>query len=112
MNNMPALKTLRQTNAYAMHLGTILGLYWCIGLACLVAGFHYPLLHLLLIAVFISTPFLGFALAKHFEHQVRRDSPVFYSRGYLFSILMYFFASIVLAIVAYIYFAYFDNIIF
>jgi hypothetical protein len=109
MSKIQARETLRQTNAYAMHLGTIFGLYWCIGFACLIAGFHHPLLHLLLIVIVLSTPFVGFALARYFEHQVRADAPVFYSRGYLFSLLMYFFASVVLAIVSYVYFAYFDH---
>lgn len=109
MTNIQARDTFRQTNAYAMHLGTIFGLYWCIGFACLVAGFRYPLLHFFLVIIILSTPFIGFVLAGHFKRQVRADAPVFYSRGYLFSLLMYFFASIILAIVAYVYFSYFDN---
>lgn len=99
----------KQTNAYAMQLGGIFGLYWCIGLFCLIAGFKVPALSSLSLLIILSTPILGIALARHFEKQVRIDGPVYYGRAYLFSFLMYFYASILLAGITYIYFSLFDH---
>lgn len=99
----------RQTNAYATQLGGLFGLYWCVGLLCMVAGFKVPLFQAAYPIVVMSAPFVGFALASHFGKQVRNDAPVDFSRGYLFSILMYLYATIILASIAFIYFHLFDH---
>jgi len=99
----------KQTNAYAMQLGGIFGLYWCIGLFCLIAGFKVPVLSSFSLLIILSAPIMGIALARHFENQVRTDGPVYYGRAYLFSFLMYFYATILLAGITYIYFSLFDN---
>lgn len=99
----------RQTSAFAMQWGAVFGLYWCLGFLFMVMGVDSPAARLLQLAVMISAPFLGIRLSRHFERQVRSDAPVSFSRAYVFSLLMYFFASVVLAAVAYVYFSYFDH---
>lgn len=92
-----------------MQLGGIFGLYWCAGLFCLIAGFKFPAISSLYLLIILSAPIVGIALARHFEKQVRSDAPVFYGRAYLFSFLMYLYATILLAGIAYIYFSMFDH---
>lgn len=92
-----------------MQWGAVFGLYWCLGFLFMIWGVDSPVARLLQLTVILSAPFLGIRLTRHFEHQVRRDAPVTFSRAYVFSLMMYFFASIVLAAVAYVYFSYFDH---
>lgn len=101
--------TFRQTNAYAMQLGAYFGIYWCIGFLCLTASFGNPILHFIYTIILISTPFVGIALARYFEKQVRQDGIVTFGRAWLFCFLLYFYAGVILCIVTYIYFKFFDH---
>ena len=101
--------TFNQTNAYAMQLGAGFGIYWCLGFICMIGGFSNPILHLLLSIILISTPFVGISLARYFERQVRQDGVVRFGRAWWFSFLLYFYACIILCLVAYIYFQFFDK---
>lgn len=92
-----------------MQLGGIFGLYWCAGLFCLIGGISVPFVQLLYVLIMLSAPLVGVMLARHFEKQVHADAPVLYGRAYLFSLLMYLYATILLACVAYIYFQMFDH---
>ena len=100
---------LKQTNAYAMQLGGAFGIYWCVGLLCFVAGYQIPALHTLYALILFSAPVAGIVAARYFERQVRADAPVDFGRGYLFSFMMYLYATVILAGVAYIYFSMFDH---
>ena len=100
---------LKQTNAYAMQLGGLFGVYWCVGLLCFVAGYQIPALHTLYAFILLSIPVVGILLARYFERQVRADAPVDFARGFLYSFMMYLYATAFLAGVAYIYFSMFDN---
>lgn len=92
-----------------MQWGAVFGLYWCLGFLFMILGVDSPVARLLQLTVILSAPFLGIRLTRHFERQVRSDAPVTFSRAYVFSLMMYFFASVVLAAAAYIYFSYFDH---
>ncbi len=100
---------LKQTNAYAMQLGGAFGIYWCAGLLCFVAGYQIPALHTLYALILFSAPIAGIAAARYFERQVRADAAVDFGRSYLFSFMMYLYATVILAGVAYIYFSMFDH---
>ena len=102
-------ETLRQTNAFAMLYGLKFGLYWCFGFFCAVKGIGGGTLSTLGMMVIISTPFMGCYLAHRFESQVRPDGPVSYGKAYLYSALLYFYAATILALIAYIYFRWFDG---
>ena len=100
---------LKQTNAYAMQLGGAFGLYWCVGLLCFVAGYRFPVLHSLYALILFSVPIVGIIAARYFERQVRADGIVDFGRCYLFSFMMYLYATAILAGTAYIYFSMFDH---
>ena len=101
--------TFKQTNAYAMQLGALFGLLWSVGFACLIGGFTHPSFHDMFIFLVLSTPAIGILLIRHFEQQVRIDGQVNYGRAYLFSFLMYLYATILLAGICYAYLRIFDN---
>ena len=90
-----------------MQLGMIFGIFWCISFLFLVSGdvtltsISSPLI--------LITPLIGFFLARKFKRNVQKDGPVSWGRAYLFSLLMYFYATAILSLVSLIYFKYFDN---
>lgn len=90
-----------------MQSGLIFGLTWSISFLCLVCG--NGSLGAVGTPLFLATPFIGFFLAYKFRKDVQADGRVSYLRGLGFSFLLYIYASAVLAIVAYIYFQYFDH---
>ncbi len=97
----------KQTNAFAMHYGLIFGLIWCISLLFLVSDntslrtFSSPL--------FLLTPFIGFYIGYLFKIKVQYNGDVSYLRGLSFSLLLYLYATAVLAFAAYLYFQFFDH---
>lgn len=102
-------QTLRQTNAFAMLDGLWLGLYWSFGLLCLLKGLTNTTLGMLSLMVAISVPVLGGWFAHRFEKSVRPDGRVTYLKALLYSLFLYLYAAIILAIVTFIYFNWFDN---
>ncbi len=106
---MTAQQAFRQANAFAMVDGLKFGLYWCFGFICMVRGFGNESLTTLGMFVTICAPILGGYLAHRFEKQVRPDGAVKYGKAYLYSALLYFYASVILALVAFAYFNWFDN---
>ena len=101
--------TLRQSNAFAMFDGLKFGLYWCFGFLCTIKGLGNDALSTLGTLATFCAPILGCYIARRFEKQVRPDGAVGYGKGYLYSALLYFYATIILTIFAYIYFNWIDG---
>lgn len=98
-----------QANAFAMVDGLKFGIYWCLGFLCTVKGLGGTTLATLGILVTLSAPFLGIFLARRFESSVRSDAPVGFGKAFLYSVLLYLYASIILSIVAFVYFNWLDH---
>lgn len=109
---MTRQQSFRQANAFAMLDGLWLGLYCCFGFLCVIKGMGSSTLGSLGTMVTLSVPVLGCFFARKFERQVRDDAPVGYGKAYLYSILLYFYASLILAIFAFVYFNWFDHGVF
>ena len=99
----------KQTNAFAMFNGLFFGLYCSAGFLCTVKGLTSGALSTLGLLITLSVPVMGCYFARKFERQVREDAPVTFGRAYLYSVLLYFYAAIVMALVAFGYFQWFDN---
>lgn len=98
-----------QANAFAMVDGLKFGIYCCLGFLCTVKGLGGTTLATLGILVTLSAPFLGIFLARRFESSVRSDAPVGFGKAFLYSVLLYLYASIILSIVAFVYFNWLDH---
>lgn len=99
----------RQTNAYAMQNGLILGV-WSIGcLACFVGGITTPLLNTLWLFMFLGIPVVTFLLTLRFRRIVGLDVNFTFSRGFLHALLTLFYASMWAGVATFIYMQYFDN---
>ena len=97
----------KQTNAFAMYYGLVFGIIWCILFFMLVSP--QEVLRTLAGLLFFSVPFIGFFIARHFRKTVKNDGEINYWRGFWFSLLMYIYASAILALFAYLYFRFLDN---
>lgn len=106
---MTSQQTFRQANAFAMLDGLKFGVYWCFGFFCVVKGICNVPLNTLGLLVTLSAPIFGCYLTHRFEKQVRPDEPVSYGKAYLYSALLYFYATVILAIAAFVYFKMLDN---
>lgn len=106
---MTRRETFIQTNAFAMVDGLKFGIYWCLGFLCTVKGLGGTTLATLGMLMTLSAPFLGIYLARRFENSVRSDAPVGFGKAYLYSALLYLYASAILSIVAFIYFNWLDH---
>ena len=109
---MTRQQSFRQANAFAMLDGLWFGLYWCFGFLCVIKGMGSSTLGSLGTMVTLSVPVLGCFFARKFERQVREDAPVGFGKAYLYGFLLYFYASLILAIFAFVYFNWFDHGVF
>lgn len=98
-------KTLQE---HAMRFGTMMGIFWIIKFSFLPIGFKIPLLQLLFIFMTLFVPILGYIyIRKYREHYCGGE--LSFIRGWVFSLYMYFFASLLTAAAHYIYFRFIDN---
>ena len=98
-----------QTNAFAMQYGMVFGAIWCIGFFSFIFYLQYPMLLLVCLFATLSVPFIGIKLTKIFRAQVSQSGTLSFRRAYLFSLLLYLYASILLALLTYVYFEYLDG---
>lgn len=98
-------KTLQE---HAMRFGTMMGIFWIIKFSFLPMGFKIPLLQLLFIFMTLFVPILGYIYIRKYRERYCGGGLSFL-RGLVFSIYMYFFASLLTAAAHYIYFRFIDN---
>ena len=98
-----------QTNAFASLYGLWFGLWWILGFLLMTAGTGSPLCQTGLWLNVLFAPIVGIWLARRFEREVRPDGFVTFGRAYVFSLLMYLYATLLLALVAYVWFAWVDR---
>lgn len=97
-----------QTNAFAMQYGLGLGVYQVLIGIFFISGLSSSLSSLLMLAMLLATPILSVQLMLRFRNSVC-EGKLSFGRGFKFGVLMYIYAGIILALVTYIYFAYFDH---
>ena len=98
----------RQTNAFAMNYALPYGIYWIVGMLCFVNSLNNSLFSLVFYFIFASTPVIGYVLLCKFRERVC-GGVISFGRGYLFSLLLYFYAALLLAAACYVYFQFFDH---
>lgn len=95
-------------NQAAMKGGTILGIIWIAATASYIGGLNNPILLFLSMILAFASPFYAGAFAIKFRKNECMNTMTFL-QAWLFVMIMYICASLLLAIVHYIYFAFIDN---
>lgn len=93
---------------YAMHFGTFMGIYWILKFILFPLGFTIPFLSFLFLALTLAVPFLGFHYVKMYRNKICGGA-ISFSQAMIFTVFMYMFASLLVAVAHYIYFKYIDH---
>lgn len=93
---------------YAMHFGTYMGVYWILKFILFPLGFRIPFFSFLFIILTLAVPFIGYHYTKMYRDKICGGS-IQFSHAVLFSIFMYMFASLLVAVAHYIYFQFIDH---
>lgn len=99
----------KQTNAYAMQNGLIIGLWAIVCQACFVAGLTNPLYSNLWFLMLIGIPALNCYLTLKFRKVVGLDINFPFSRGFVHSVFSLMYGAIWAAVAIFIYMQFFDN---
>ena len=92
----------------AMRYGTGMGLLWSFKFMLFPLGLRIPFLLLLFIVLTLGVPILGYIFAKKFRERYCNNA-ISFGKSLLFTIFMYMFASLFVAVVHYIYFHFIDG---
>jgi hypothetical protein len=97
-----------QLKAFAKQDGALLALLWLAALYCYIQGLTNPLLGLVALVLIVISPFYAASRLRHFRDYGREGS-ISFGRGYVYMVLTFFYAGLLMAAVLYAYFAFIDK---
>jgi len=97
-----------QLKAYARQDGFFLALLWTASFVCYIMGISNQMLGMLAIGLAIMTPFFVAGRLRKFRDE-GREGLISFRRSYAYTIFVFFYAAVLLAVVQFLYFAYIDN---
>lgn len=99
----------KQTNAFAMQNGIILGIFSILTQAAFVAGLSRPFVSYIYIVMLINIPILACFLTAKFRREVAPDFVFSFSRGFSHTLLTVLYAGLWAGVATFIYMAFFDK---
>ena len=97
-----------QLKAYARQDGFFLALLWTASFACYILGVTNHIMEMLALALAITTPFFVAGRLRKFRDE-GREGLISFGRSYAYTIFVFFYGAVLLAVVQFLYFAYMDN---
>ncbi len=97
-----------QLKAFARQDGVLLALLWIGGFACYILGLSNPMLGLAAMVLICATPFFAANRLRHFR-DYGREGIISFTRSYAYTVFIFFYAGILLAVAIYLYFTFIDN---
>ncbi|MDE7085330.1 MAG: DUF4199 domain-containing protein [Prevotella sp.] len=97
-----------QLKAFARQDGALLSLLWIGSFVCYILGLAHPVLGMTAMLLIVASPFFAANRLRRFRDEAREGSITFL-RGYAYTILSFFYAGLLLAVVIYVYFAFIDR---
>lgn len=97
-----------QLKAFARIDGAIIGIVWIASFALCIAGMANPGLSLAGTFLAVASPFLAARRVAVFRDRAR-DGIISFRRSMAYYILIFFYASLLMALAQYVYFAYMDH---
>lgn len=101
--------SFRQTNAYAMQNGIILGLWAIACQACYVLGLEHHVFSTLWLLMFLGIPVVTYLLTLRFRKIVGFDVNFTFSRGFMHAFLTMMYAAVWASVATFVYMQFFDN---
>ncbi len=100
----------KQTNAFAMQYGLLLGLFAIAGVFMSVLSLQLPSLSFIGTLLTVGSPIFAGFLTTRFRSQVSTPEQGFsFARGFLFTLMLGLYASIWLSVFIYVYLVWFDH---
>ena len=97
-----------QLKAFARMDGALLAVLWTASFACYVLGLSQPGLGMVAMVLALVTPFFVARRLKKFRDE-GREGVISFRRAWAYTLLSFFYASVLFAIVHLIYFSYMDH---
>jgi hypothetical protein len=97
-----------QLKAFARIDGALLAALWVASFACYIIGLTNPFYGLLAMLLMVATPFFVAHRLRRFR-DIGRDGIISMRRGWAYSVYVFFYAAILLALAQYVYFAFIDH---
>ena len=97
-----------QLKAYARQDGFFLALLWTASFACYILGITNQMMEMLALGLAITTPFFVAGRLRKFRDE-GREGLISFGRSYAYTIFVFFYGAVLLAVVQFLYFAYVDN---
>lgn len=97
-----------QLKAYARQDGFFLALLWIASFVSYIVGLSNQTLAMAAMLMAIVTPFFVAVRLRKFRDE-GREGVISFARSYAYTIFVFFYGGVLLAVVQYLYFAYFDN---
>lgn len=94
--------------AYARVYGLYMGIFWAVKFVFFPLGFSYPVFSFIFLLLTIMVPFVGAWFVKKIRNGVL-DGRLGFWQAFLLSTNIYMYASLIAAIVHFIYFRFIDN---
>ena len=97
-----------QLKAYARQDGFFLALLWIASFASYIMGLSNQILAMAAILMAVMSPFFVANRLKKFRDE-GREGVISFGRSYAYTIFVFFYGAVLLAVAQYLYFAYLDN---
>lgn len=97
-----------QLKAYSRQYGAVMGLLWVLSFACFVGSVKAPMLSLAHNFSIILIPFAANTFVKMYRDGIV-GGVISFRRAFAFSMFIFFYATLILAIAQWAYFQYIDN---
>ncbi|MBQ8988830.1 MAG: DUF4199 domain-containing protein [Prevotella sp.] len=97
-----------QLKAYARQDGFFLALLWIASFACYIMGITNGMLGMVAMMLAVMTPFFVAGRLRRFRDE-GRDGVISFRRSYAYTIFVFFYGAVLLAVAQFLYFAYLDN---
>lgn len=97
-----------QLKAYARQDGFFLSLLWIASFACYVMGITNGMLGMVAMMLAVMTPFFVAGRLRRFRDE-GRAGVISFRRSYAYTVFVFFYGAVLLAVAQFVYFAYLDN---
>jgi hypothetical protein len=97
-----------QLKAYARQDGFFLALLWIASFACYILGISNGMLGMVAMMLAVLTPFFVAGRLRRFRDE-GRAGVISFRRSYVYTIFVFFYGAVLLAVAQFLYFAYLDN---
>lgn len=97
-----------QLKAYARQDGFFLALLWIASFACYIMGISNGMLGMAAILMAVMTPFFVAGRLRKFRDE-GREGVISFRRSYAYTVFVFFYGAVLLAVAQFLYFAYLDN---